>query len=128
MRRNAVVGGTRRCARRDRPTPLEPIARKLTFIPRTSPAAASRPSTLPRTEREFAQRRSSPELARDKLLDRLARLFGLRPLVGDPFVHRVLKEVVLARSAGGPVGADELLLRLWQHVVVERALHDEEGH
>jgi hypothetical protein len=108
-REEAAVGGTRRCARRDHPTPLEPIARKLTFIPRASPAAASRPSTLPGAERQFDQRRSSRELARDELLDRLARLLGLRPILGDPFVHRVLEEVVLARSAGGPVGADELL-------------------
>src|ERR1700677_3472884 len=104
MRGNAVVGGTRRCAGRNRPTALEPIARKLTFIPRTLPASPSRPSTLPRADRQFAQRRSNPELARDKLLDRLARLFGLRPLVGDPFVHQVLEEVVLARRRPGRRG------------------------
>src|SRR5579864_5172508 len=70
--------------------------------------------------------RSRLQLPRDEGLDGRARLVGLRALLGDPFVHGVREQVKLDVAAGALVGLDEFLLLLRQHVVVERALHDEE--
>ena len=72
--------------------------------------------------------RSSFELACDKFLDHLTRLVGLRTRFGDPFVNGIFEQAIVALASGGPVRLGEFLLRLGQHVIIERALHDEERH
>src|SRR6266404_6520216 len=86
----------------------------------------------PRNDKE-AYRVASPcglslQLPRDERLDGLARLVGLRARLRDPFVHGVLEQMVVDLAAGGLVGGDEFFLRFRQHVVVERALHDQQRH
>ena len=48
------------------------------------------------------------------------------PGVGDPLVFAALEHVELAVAAGRPVRRGEFLLQGREHVVVERALHDQE--
>src|SRR5262245_58671582 len=62
----------------------------------------------------------------DPVLDHFVRAVGLRAGVGYPHVVAVLEDLELAFAAGGAVGGGELLLQRGEHVVVERALHDEE--
>src|SRR5215468_296157 len=72
--------------------------------------------------------RSSLELACDKFLDQLTRLFGLRTWFRNPFVNGIFEQAIVALSAGGSVGLGEFFLHLGQHIIIERALHDEERH
>src|SRR5215510_14160850 len=72
--------------------------------------------------------RSSLELACDKFLDHLTRLVGLRTRFRDPFVNGIFEQAIVALAPGGPVRLGEFFLRLGQHVIIERALHDEERH
>src|SRR5215813_15353256 len=72
--------------------------------------------------------RSSLELACDKFLDHLTRLVGLRTRFRDPFVNGIFEQAIVALAAGGSVGLGEFFLHLRQHIIIERALHDEEWH
>ena len=72
--------------------------------------------------------RSSLELACDKFLDHLTRLVGLRTRFRDPFVNGIFEQAIVALAPGGSVGLGEFFLHLGQHVIIERALHDEERH
>src|SRR5437762_13890840 len=70
--------------------------------------------------------RSGAQLLGDEALDHLLRRGGLRAGLGDPLVHAVLEDLERYIAAGRLERPDELLLRRRKHVVVERALHDEE--
>src|SRR5262249_45726118 len=72
--------------------------------------------------------RSSLELACDKFLDQLTRLIGLRTWFRNPFVNGIFEQAIVALAAGGSVGLGEFFLHLGQHIIIERALHDEERH
>ena len=64
-------------------------------------------------------------IARDEGLDHLAGAVGLRTRFGDPLVFAALEHVELALAAGRPIRRGEFLLHGREHVVVERALHDQ---
>src|SRR5450432_1456326 len=67
------------------------------------------------------------QLTRDKRLDHLIGAVGLRSWRSHPFVNAALEHMDLAIAAGSLVGRGELLLHGRKHVVVERALHDQQG-
>src|SRR5262245_18134219 len=65
------------------------------------------------------------QLARDERLHHLSRSVGLRTRLRDPLVLAALEHGQLAHTARRAIRRRELLLDRGQHVVVERALHDE---
>src|ERR1700681_5093084 len=62
----------------------------------------------------------------DERLHHVARAVGLRSRRGDPLVLAAFEQLILDVAAGSFVGLRALLLNRREHVVVERALHDEE--
>ena len=67
-----------------------------------------------------------PQPLRDEPLEHRVRTVGLRARVGDPLVLAAFEHFVPDEAAGCAIRRGEFFLERRQHVVVERALHDQE--
>src|SRR5262249_50047879 len=71
--------------------------------------ASTASTSLEGCQKQACRTRLSFQLPRDKFLDHLDRLIGLRTRLRDPFVNGVFEQAIVTVAAGGPVGLDEFL-------------------